>query len=127
MKKLLSLITLSYLMTLLIVPAPVLAAGELNIDKPQTVQYTDAGKLVSNAINLIIVVALLLVLVFLIIAGVQWIMSGGDKTAVEAARGRLTAAIIGLVIVLASWAIMNIIGTFFGIGNIFSLPIPKPS
>lgn len=46
-------------------------------------------------------------ILFILIGGIQYTTSGGDKAAVEAARGRITAAVIGLVIVLAAWLITN--------------------
>jgi len=37
--------------------------------------------------------------------------SGGDKFAVEQARGRITSAIVGLVIVFGAWLVINFILT----------------
>ena len=37
---------------------------------------------------------------YLILGGFQWITSGGDKAGTEAAREKITAAFIGLAIVL---------------------------
>jgi hypothetical protein len=36
--------------------------------------------------------------------------SGGDKIAVESARGRITAAVVGLLIVFGAYLIVNVIG-----------------
>lgn len=47
--------------------------------------------------------------------GVQWIMSGGDKGQTEAARNRITAALVGLVIIFSAWAIASLIKAFFNI------------
>lgn len=57
----------------------------------------------------------LLALAFLIFGGIRWIISGGDKTAVESARKMITYAIIGLVIAFLSFFIINTIGGFFGV------------
>jgi hypothetical protein len=59
----------------------------------------------------------------LVIGGIRWIASGGDKAQTEAARNQITSALVGLVIVFAAWAIVALINVFFGI-NIFSLAIP---
>ncbi|HWA52308.1 MAG TPA: hypothetical protein VG895_04595 [Patescibacteria group bacterium] len=80
------------------------------------------SSLLGGAINLILVAAALIFFIMLVIGGVQWILSGGDKGQTEAARGRITAALIGLVIVFAAWAIASLVGSLFGI-NIFSLQI----
>jgi hypothetical protein len=84
----------------------------------------EVGSLVSALITLALVVAAIVFFFMLVIGGIRWIVSGGDKTQTEAARGQITAALIGLVIVFAAWAIGQILGTFFGIAifNAFELP-----
>ena len=51
----------------------------------------------------------------LIIGSIQWITSAGDKQALEAARGKITNAIIGVVIMLSLFAVLNLVQTFFNI------------
>lgn len=79
--------------------------------------------LVSGAITLILTLAALLFFFMLVIGGVQWIVSGGDKAASENARKRITSALVGLAIVFAAWAIGTLINTLFKV-NIFTLSIP---
>lgn len=62
--------------------------------------------------------ATLLAFLFLIFGGVKWITSGGDKTGVESARKTITFAIIGLVVVLSSYLIINGVGMIFSV-NLF--------
>ena len=82
------------------------------------------GDIVSGLIRLIMVVAALVFFFILVIGGIRWIASGGDKAQTEAARGQITAALVGLVIVFAAWAILQLIKTFFGV-DIFELTIPS--
>ncbi len=82
------------------------------------------GGMISGAVKLIMVVAALVFFFLLIIGGIQWMTSGGDKAATESARGRITAALIGLVIVFAAWAIATLLETLFGV-DIFDLTIPS--
>ncbi len=63
-------------------------------------------------IQLVFIIGVVIAVIFLIYGGIKWILSGGDKTAVEAARNHIIAAIIGLIIV---------VGAFFIIGLIFQL------
>lgn len=81
------------------------------------------GGLISAIIRLTLVVAALIFFFILVIGGIKWIASGGDKAQTEAARNQITAALVGLVIVFAAWAIVGLINTFFGI-NILELSIP---
>ncbi len=73
------------------------------------------GLLISNLIFLLFVGAFLMALFFLLLGGLQWITSGGDKNGLESARNKITNALIGLIIVGAVWAILMLIGKFLGI------------
>lgn len=82
------------------------------------------GGLVGAVINILFIIAVVIALAFLIYGGIKWILSGGDKTAVESARNTIVAAIVGLVIVFLSYFILNIILKFFHIDiNNLVLPI----
>ncbi len=103
----------------------VLAAETIEL-KPQG-DFADLGNLtiggiVSGLIRLVLVIAALVFFFILVIGGIRWIASGGDKANTEAARNQITAALVGLVIVFAAWAIVQLINVFFGI-NIFELTI----
>ncbi len=91
-----------------------------------SVQGLTVANLVGGFINLILVLAALVFFFMLVIGGVRWILSGGDKGQTEAARSQITAALIGLVIVFAAWAIASLVGNLFGI-SIFNLSIPQLS
>ena len=80
--------------------------------------------IISALIKFVIVIAALVFFFMLVIGGIRWIVSGGDKAQTEAARNQVTHALIGLVIVFAAWAIAALIGTFFGV-DIFNLTIPS--
>ena len=82
------------------------------------------GPLVGSLLTLAFVGATIIALLFLIYGGIRWIASGGDKAQTEGARSQITAALVGLVIVFAAWAIIEMINLFFGI-NIFELNFPS--
>ncbi len=100
-------------------------AQDLSLDKPEGFKIDNAAKFISALVGLVFVVAALLVFVFLVWGGIQWITSGGDKAATEAARNRITAALIGLAIIAVSWALMAIVGKFFGF-DLTNLAFPTP-
>lgn len=79
--------------------------------------------IISGLIRLAVIIAAIVFFFILVIGGIRWIASGGDKTQTEAARNQITAALVGLVIVFAAWAIVALINTFFNI-DIFSLALP---
>lgn len=51
---------------------------------------------------------------FIIFAGAKLVTSGGDQKKVEGARKTMTWAIIGLVIILMSYFIVNFLGVISG-------------
>ncbi|MCL5411822.1 MAG: DUF1700 domain-containing protein [Patescibacteria group bacterium] len=108
-----SAVSIPYLATMAVTAA--LAQGTVS-QVPNTVTpFSDLGQLISNVIVLVIFFAALLVFIFLLIGGLQWITSGGDKAAAQAARDRITAALVGLIIVVGAFAIMLIIERVFGV------------
>lgn len=82
--------------------------------------------LITFGIQAILVVALVLAFIFLVVGGIKWILSGGDKAGTEAAKGTVTAALIGLIIVFLSWMFLNLVLTSFGqSGQKFEIPVIK--
>jgi fumarate reductase subunit D len=106
----------------------VLAADEINL--APTGEFSKlgnltAGGIVSALIRFILVIAALVFFFILVFGGIQWITSGGDKANTETARNRITAALVGLVIVFSAWAILQLIKIFFGIDVITTFQIPS--
>ena len=80
---------------------------------------TDVGKIITNAFSLIMTIAALITFVYLIMGAIGWLTSGGDKGKVEEARNKITAAVIGLLILAASWAVFTLIlNVVFGAGSL---------
>jgi hypothetical protein len=114
----------------------VLAVGEsVSGENAGTIKLAPTGQfegldfqipdLITAGITLALVVAAVIFFFMLVIGGIKWIMSGGDKAQTEGARNQITAALVGLVIVFAAWAIAQLIGTFFGIEIFNNLELPK--
>jgi len=82
------------------------------------------GRLIGNLIGALFIAGFLLTFMQIIISAIQWITAGGDKQALEKARTGITNAIMGLVIVGATYALMTLVGQFFGM-EITNLTIPS--
>lgn len=113
--------------TLFVTVSPVLADATDVAIKDPAMGINNFGNLISAGIKLAMLLAALLTFVFLIWGGIQWITSGGDKSAYESARNRITAALVGLAIVAASWALMTLIEKFFNISILNGFKIPTPN
>lgn len=77
--------------------------------------FENFGGIVGKIIILLLIIAVVIAVFFLIYGGIKWITSGGDKSALESARGHIVAAIVGLIISLLAFFIINFIGKFFGL------------
>ena len=82
-------------------------------------------------ITLLFMVGIVIAVAFLIYGGIRWILSGGDKSGVEAARNHIIAAIVGLVIIAAAFFILNVVfrllGVNFDIGNLCIPTVTAPN
>lgn len=86
------------------IPAPIgIPSGGLSIK---------GEEILSTTINLFLIVAVVLAVVFLLLGGIRWITSAGDQKGIESARKQITYAIVGLIIVVAAFLIVNLIGEF---------------
>lgn len=97
----------------LLTASPVLAQLG-TVEVPERGFANSLGGLISGLLNFVMVVAALLVFVYLIWGGIEWITSGGDKGKMENARNKITAAVIGLIVLAASYAILQLALTFLG-------------
>ncbi len=87
---------------------PVFAQGWSPITDPFG-NVTGICNLLQTIVDVLFGLAIALATVFLIIGGYQYMTSGGDKMQVEAARGRITAAVTGLIIALGAYFIIRVL------------------
>jgi uncharacterized membrane protein len=70
--------------------------------------FADPDKLITDLVNIAFIIAIILVFFYLIWGGIQWITSGGEKGKTEEARNKITAAVIGLIVLAAAFAILTL-------------------
>lgn len=63
--------------------------------------------------------------VMLVVGGFNFLLSGGDPKKLEAARGTLTNAIIGLVVIVCAFLIIFTVSKFTGVDTVTQFTIPK--
>ena len=101
-----------------------------DIVPPETLgKITNIVAIIRTVIQFILIVAFVLAFIMLLIGGIRWITAGGDEKGVAGARNMITAALIGLVIVLVAYAIILLVETFFGVKIIstgVSIPCVNP-
>lgn len=90
------------------------------------IPYQDLGQLIGTLLQVAIIVSGLAAFAFLLLGGFQYVTSGGDKTQAEAARDKITYAIIGMVIIAAAYAGARVIETIFGVSIVSGIKWPGP-
>jgi len=103
--------------------------GSLNFDNIQTKGLpgfkfggtSQIGNIIGEILPYIFGAAAIALLIYLIIGGFQIMTSRGDPKAAQAAQLKITNAIIGFVIVIFSYTIVQLFGQVFGLkGTLFS-------
>lgn len=103
--------------------APVGTAAALNPGDEATKGFQAAGggakgqMSLGESIKLVINVLLFLIgavsVIMIIIGGIRYVLSGGDSTQITGAKNTILYAVIGLVVALLAYAIVNFVVTQF--------------
>jgi len=79
--------------------------------------------ILSTFISLGVVVGSLTFFFMIMLGGIKWINSGGDKSHLETAQKQISSGITGLAILLSIFAIIKVVEVIFGISILtFTLP-----
>jgi hypothetical protein len=84
--------------------------------------FSGTDALIPRLINLMLFIVGILAIVFLIFGGIRYVISAGDKTKVDAAKNTILYAIVGLIVAILGYAIVNwvigVVGTGTGGGGV---------
>lgn len=89
-------------------PCPALSADT-------AAQLCNLEEIFRNILAAIGSLAAVVLFIMLVVGGFKWLTSGGDAKKLEQARGTLTAAFLGLILIIAAYIILRIIGYFTGL------------
>lgn len=116
LKLVVAIISIFSLSSFLLTPA-VLAANPCDSSLPDSVRQangcpgTDSGTSLPNIIRNILIAIIgvvgVIAVIFIIIGGVKYITSSGDSEALRKAKNTILYAVIGLIICVLSFAIVN--------------------
>lgn len=73
------------------------------------------AKVISSFIVILMILTSILFVFSLLIGGIRWILSGGNRDSIDKAKNQIINALIGLLIVFSAWAILNLVSVFFGV------------
>jgi len=69
----------------------------------------DIPELIAAIIRILLMIGGAIAVLFVIIGGYQYLTSGGNEEAAEKGRKTVTNALIGVVVVVLSWVIVNVV------------------
>lgn len=94
---------------------PTVTAAELSTYKDTgVVTIGSLEQLFSNSVRTIVSLSAVALFLMFIVGGFTFLFSGGDQKKLEQAKGTLTNAIIGMVVIVSAYLILRVIGTFTG-------------
>ena len=91
------------------------AVDTVPVNSNKVAKLADLGVLFGNILAVISALASFAALSMLIWGGFKYMTSQGDPKAVDSARGTLTWAVIGLIMIIVSWLVMVFIEQFTGV------------
>ena len=90
-------------------------AGAIDITKTNL----RIGDILSALLPYIFVLAGLILLLYLVWGGFQLMLSGGDPQKASAAKGKITNAIVGFVIIFVAYWLVQILQVILGLPKVF--------
>lgn len=75
---------------------------------------------ISSTIGLITLIGVIWFIFIILTGAIGIISSGGDKSAMETAKKKITSGIIGLVVIIAALFILDLIGTLLGVPDLLN-------
>lgn len=88
---------------------------------PSTTDTTGAQALtqlelfISNILGFLTVTAAIFFIVYFVMGAYKWTAAGGDSGKVSKARDQMIQGVLGLILIVASYGIIGVIGTVVGI------------
>lgn len=69
----------------------------------------DLTKTIKNVINILLYIIGMVAVIFIVIAGLRFVTSNGDSGTISSARNTVLYAVIGLVVAIMAYAIVNFV------------------
>jgi len=76
-------------------------------DSATSPQNTDSE--IQKIVNLLLYVLGIIAVIVIIIGGLRYVISGGDASATKAAKDMILFAVVGLIVAVLAWSIVNFV------------------
>lgn len=98
------------MLAVLALAMPAVAAAQINVDDDTGTTFgmgtADLESTVINVVQWVLGFLGLVAVIMILIGGFQWMTAGGNEEKVASAKKIISAAVIGLIVVLLAWAIV---------------------
>jgi hypothetical protein len=94
---------------------PTTGTGLVNINDPKL----KIGSIIVSVLPYVFGIAAILLLIYLVTAGLSMMLSRGDPKAMQGAQAKITNALIGFVIVIVAFFIVQLLGRILGLQTNF--------
>lgn len=81
--------------------------------------------LIGNVFSIIITLIGFSGFIMFVIAAFKWLTSGGNTKGIESARSTMTYALVGIVVSLTAFIILNLLSEFTGVDEILQFKVPS--
>lgn len=109
------LLTIFYLLTP-ITPVFAQTISPVDLDKAYGFGWINSlAEATNRLLTPLFAIALVVVTIYLIIGGLRFLLSGGDKEAIAKGKNMITHSIIGLALLIAVFLVMQFLSQFFGL------------
>ena len=76
-------------------------------------QGDNASSMIQNVVNLLLYILGIIAIIMIVVGGIRYTTSGGDSSGTKAAKDTILYAVIGLIVAMLSFAIVNfVVGKF---------------
>lgn len=91
------------------------AKDEINsaLNKTNDGNTTDLNANITRVINLLLFIIGAVAVIMIIIGGIKYVTSNGDQGSVQSAKNTIMYAVIGLIVAIIAYAIVNFVVTTF--------------
>lgn len=100
---------------------PVVFAQEINVNGMQVkgplVGYSNIGDIINNVVPFIMTLAGIILFFVLMWGGLDYVTSQGQPEKLKSANAKITAGVIGFVLLVLSFLITRILSYIFGVGG----------
>lgn len=87
----------------------------LNPETASENAFTTLELIVSNVLALLTTIGGLVFIIYFLLGAIAWISSGGDTSKVSKARDQMIQGALGLIVLVAMYAIVGLVGSIVGI------------